>query len=172
MKFSVIIPVYNVEQYLQECIDSIINQTYQDYEVILVNDGSKDNSGGICDRYAAQNPNKIFVYHKENQGALIARDYGIKKSSGDIVLFVDADDCLRNDALQVLYEKFKEHSCDLILFNYSVSPDYCKGQSRFPFSHLQIFEGSEKTEIYDLMITTSKLNNLCIKAVKRNIVDI
>lgn len=169
MKFSVIIPVYNVEQYLQECIDSIINQTYQDYEIILVNDGSEDNSGGICDRYATQNPDKVFVYHKKNEGALIARDYGIKKSSGDIVLFVDADDCLRNDALQLLYERFKEYSCDLILFNYSVSPDYHKGQLRFSFSDLQIFEGEEKLMLYELLITTRKLNNLCIKAVKKEL---
>ena len=171
MKFSVIIPVYNVEQYLEECLDSIIHQTYQNYEIILVDDGSKDSSGEICDKYGAQSPNNIFVYHKINQGPLIARDYGIQKATGDIVLFVDADDCLRNDALQLLYERFKEYSCDLILFNYSISPDYHKGNATVPFYDLQIFENSEKLKIYDLMITTSKLNCLWSKAVKRNLLS-
>ena len=169
MKFSVIIPVYNVEQYLVECIDSIMNQTYRDFEVVLVDDGSKDGSGAICDKYATQSPDKVFVYHKINQGALVAREYGIKKASGEVVLFVDADDCLRNDALQLLEQKFKEHDCDLILFNYSTSSNYGGGASLFPFTDMQIFEGTDKLILYELLITTRKLNNLCIKAVKSNL---
>lgn len=171
MKFSIIIPVYNVEQYLRECIDSIMNQTYQDFEVVLVDDGSTDKSGEICDKYVSRNPDKVFVYHKTNQGVLIARDYGIKKSSGDIILFVDSDDCLRKDALQLLYRNFEEYSCDLILFNFSTSPDYHTQGRNYPFVHLEIFEETDKLKIYDLMIMTSKLNNLCTKALKRNILS-
>lgn len=88
---SVIVPVYNTEQYLPQCIDSILTQTFTDFELILVNDGSTDNSGAICDEYA-QKDNRIIVIHKENEGQSSARNVGLKIKKGEFITFVDSDD--------------------------------------------------------------------------------
>lgn len=90
-KISIIIPVYNVEKYLKDCIDSILMQSMQDYEIILVDDGSTDRSGAICDEYASKKEN-IFAYHKENGGPSDARNLGISKANGEYIVFVDSDD--------------------------------------------------------------------------------
>lgn len=91
MKISVIIPVYNVEKYLNQCIDSIIGQTYQDLEIILINDGSTDKSGSICDAYA-QRDKRIKVIHKQNEGQASARNHGLSVATGDYISFIDSDD--------------------------------------------------------------------------------
>ena len=95
---SIIIPVYNVEQYLQECLDSILSQTYSDFEVILVDDGSPDNSGMICDEYARKN-DRIRVIHQKNSGVSAARNKGLDNAKGEWVTFVDSDDWLNSDFL-------------------------------------------------------------------------
>ena len=83
MKFSILVPVYNVEQYLEQCVESLLNQTYQgDYEIVLVDDGSTDSSGGICDKFKENNSDKIKVIHKENGGHTSARFEAIKNASG------------------------------------------------------------------------------------------
>lgn len=91
MTFSIIIPIYNVEKYLNQCIDSVLIQKFTDYEIILVNDGSPDNCGKICDDYAKQYP-QIKVIHKENGGLSDARNFGIKSAKGDYLIFLDSDD--------------------------------------------------------------------------------
>lgn len=91
MKFSVIIPVYNVEKYLEECVHSVLSQDFQNYEIILVNDGSTDNSGKICDEYV-QKYSQIKVIHKENGGLSDARNFGIREAKGDYLIFLDSDD--------------------------------------------------------------------------------
>ena len=93
MKISVIIPTYNVERYLSTCIEGITNQSYKNIEIILVDDGSNDTSGEICDRYA-QKDDRILVIHKKNGGLSDARNVGIKKASGEYIVFVDSDDFL------------------------------------------------------------------------------
>ncbi|WP_179019472.1 glycosyltransferase [Winogradskyella forsetii] len=98
---SIIIPVYNVEAYLDRCIKSLINQTYKNLEIILVNDGSKDNSGLICDSYARKD-NRIEVYHIENGGSSIARNFGLKKSHGEYIGFVDSDDWVKPEMFEQL----------------------------------------------------------------------
>lgn len=99
---SVIVPVYNVERYLSECIDSLIAQCFQDFELLLIDDGSLDNSGLICDKYAEQNK-RIRVFHKKNEGVSSARNYGIEHASGKWITFVDADDFVGIDFLKGLY---------------------------------------------------------------------
>lgn len=96
-KISVIVPVYNTEQYLPRCIDSILSQTFTDFELLLIDDGSKDNSGKICDEYAAKD-SRIRVFHKKNGGATSARILGINNSCGEFICFVDSDDSMRKDA--------------------------------------------------------------------------
>lgn len=91
MKFSIIIPIYNVEKYLNECIDSVLIQDFRNYEIILVNDGSPDNCGEICDEYANKYP-QVKVIHKENGGLSDARNFGIKEAKGDYLIFLDSDD--------------------------------------------------------------------------------
>lgn len=93
-KISVIVPVYNVEQYLEECVDSILAQTYPDLEIILVDDGTPDSSGQICDRYAERFPDRIKVIHKRNGGAATARNAGLDAATGQYVAFVDSDDTI------------------------------------------------------------------------------
>ena len=101
-RISVIVPIYKVEQYLPRCIDSILAQTFTDFELILVDDGSPDNCGAICDEYAAKD-SRIRVIHKENQGLVAARNAGIDASSGEWIAFVDSDDWIHKDYLKILY---------------------------------------------------------------------
>ena len=112
-KVSVIVPVYNVEDYLRECLDSLINQTLEDIQIILVDDGSKDNSGIICDEYAKKD-SRISVIHKENGGQSSARNAGLEIASGEYVLFVDSDDYIVENALEVLFGNAYEYDVDII----------------------------------------------------------
>ena len=98
---SVIVPVYNVEKYLEECLDSIKNQTFNDIEVILVNDGSTDNSLEICERYCSQDP-RFHLINQENKGQSIARNIGVAESRGELIVFIDSDDIVKIDLLEKL----------------------------------------------------------------------
>ena len=92
-KISIIVPVYNVEQYLRRCIDSILNQSFADFELLLIDDGSKDKSGAICDEYAAKD-SRIRVFHKENGGVSSARNIGLENARGEWLSFIDGDDVI------------------------------------------------------------------------------
>lgn len=116
-KISVIVPVYNVEDYLQECIDSILGQTYKNLEIILVDDGSTDNSSKICDIYEKKD-NRIKVIHKENGGVSSSRNEGLKHVTGDYIGFVDSDDFIDNRMYEKLYNKIKEYDADIIKCNF------------------------------------------------------
>ena len=112
--FSIIIPVYNSQNTINRLIDSILNQQFQDYEIIIVNDGSKDNSGTVILEYQ---DSRIKYYYKDNGGISDARNYGLDRANGKYILFADADDFLEENALDVLY-KATSDNCDLICFNY------------------------------------------------------
>lgn len=117
MLFSIIVPVYKVEKYIKKCIESVQAQSFSDYELILVDDGSPDGSPQICDEYAAIDE-RIIVIHKENGGVVSARNAGIAKAAGQYILFVDADDWIAEDALQELADIVSEHNApDTILFD-------------------------------------------------------
>lgn len=113
---SIIVPVYNVEKYLKKCIESIINQTYSNLEIILVDDGTKDNSGMICDEYA-QKDNRIKVIHKENGGLSDARNAGMRMATGEYIAFVDGDDYIENDMYEFLYNELKKENADISICN-------------------------------------------------------
>ena len=108
-KISVIVPVYNVEKYLHECIDSILAQTFTDFELILVNDGSRDNSGAICDEYANKDK-RITIIHQKNQGQAAARNNGVKIARGEWIHFVDSDDLIHPQMLELLYGAVDENT--------------------------------------------------------------
>ena len=116
MKYSVIIPVYNVEKYIDRCLKSIISQNYDDLEIIVIDNGSTDSSGSICDTYASEYSN-ISVYHIENHGVGSARNFGLSKARGEFIYFVDSDDYLVSN----LFADFAEtivSDLDLAVVNY------------------------------------------------------
>ena len=111
-KISVIVPVYNVEAYLERCVESILQQTYAHFELILINDGSTDSSGQICDHLASQYEN-IKVYHIENSGVSNARNMGIQLATGSWVTFIDSDDFVTQDYLATLASAVEGGECRL-----------------------------------------------------------
>lgn len=116
VKISIIIPIYNVEKYLRECLDSLINQTFKDIEIICINDGSTDSSLSILEDYA-QKDNRIILINQENQGQGVARNNGIDISKGEYIAFVDPDDFIELDAFQILYDYTKTNA-DVIQFDW------------------------------------------------------
>ncbi len=160
--FSIVIPVYNVEPFLEECLQSILNQTFSDYEVILVDDGSKDGSGMLCDRYAASDP-RFQAYHKQNEGQLASRIYGMERASGLYILSPDSDDMLRMDALETLKSVADWSDADLLLFNGSRKRDFS-----VPWIKSELVPGIllEKESLYELICTGTNLNNMALKCFK------
>ena len=117
MFFSVIVPVYKVEKYLPDCIESVLNQTFSDFELILVDDGSPDSCPEICDSYKEKD-DRIKVVHKPNGGLASARRAGIKAASGDYVFNLDSDDLIENDVLESAYKIIKDTDCEIVSFAY------------------------------------------------------
>lgn len=116
VRFSVIVPVYNVEKYLDQCVQSVINQDFKNWELLLIDDGSTDASSKMCDEYA-ENDDRITVIHKENGGASEARNCGLDNSSGEFVLFLDSDDYWNNNnALNEINDKITLSNCDVVIF--------------------------------------------------------
>lgn len=111
-EISVIVPVYNVEQYLPQCLDSIINQTFKDIEIICINDGSTDNSGKILEQYA-QKDDRIKIIHQENQGLSVARNNGMAQAIGEYVSFIDSDDFIHPKFIETLYQAIIQNDCDI-----------------------------------------------------------
>ena len=113
-KISVIVPVYNTEKYLHRCIDSILSQTFTDFELLLINDGSKDSSGAICDEYAAKD-NRVRVFHKENGGVSSARNLGLDNAQGEWIAFVDSDDYMFPDMLERMLSALELKKSDIVI---------------------------------------------------------
>lgn len=118
-KISIIVPIYNVELYLEKCLNSIINQTYTNIEIILVNDGSQDRCGEICEQYA-QKDSRIKVIHKENGGLSDARNRGIEFATGKYIGFVDSDDYIASDMYEYLYKLIKEENADVSICDFYI----------------------------------------------------
>ena len=117
MFFSVIVPVYKVEEYLPACIESVLSQTFSDFELILVDDGSPDRCGEICESYKEKD-NRIKVIHKPNGGLASARKAGIQIAKGDYVFNLDSDDLIENDTLEYAYNKITDTNCEILTFSY------------------------------------------------------
>lgn len=169
IKFSIIVPVYNVEKYIDQCISSILSQTYKEYEVILVNDGSKDSCGVICDNYA-QNNERIKALHKENGGLSSARNAGLDVAEGEYVLFLDSDDYWDDSMmLQKIHESICKTNSDIYVF----------GMKKFFQSTGRYEEREVKKGEITFMANSTKLlmeNNLfvacaCDKVVRRKLIE-
>ena len=126
-KISIVVPVYNVENYIEECINSIINQTYKNLEIILVDDGSTDSSGKICDKFA-KNDDRIKVIHKKNEGLGKTRNVRILESTGDYLFFVDSDDFIDLNTIEKLYNRSNNGTMDLVICDYYKYYNNCKGE--------------------------------------------
>ena len=123
---SIIIPVYNVEKYLRVCLDSVINQSYSDYEVIMVDDGSTDSSPAICDEYC-QKDSRFTVIHQENMGLASARNTGIRAAKGQYLYFIDSDDCIHPDLLKIMVSAAEDYDANLVQVDLaSVPEDFTK----------------------------------------------
>ena len=122
---SVIVPVYNVEKYLNRCVNSIANQTYKNLEIILVDDGATDSSGKLCDQLASQDE-RIKVIHKMNGGLSDARNVGLSNANGEYICFIDSDDWIEKNYVQYLYELMLDNSCEIAGCSYRKCEDICK----------------------------------------------
>ena len=141
-KITVIVAVYNVENYLEKCLESLINQTYKNLEIIVINDGSTDNSGEICQEYA-QKDNRIVYIEKDNGGQSEARNMGLDRMTGSYVTFVDSDDWVELDYVEILYKKITEYQADIAVGNY-----YSFNQTEGMY-YFHIFGDSYYEKVYD-----------------------
>ncbi len=131
---SVIIPIYNAERYLEQCVESVLHQTYQNLEILLIDDGSTDRSGNICNALAKKD-SRICVYHKLNGGSASARNYALQKASGSYVAFIDSDDYIMPDMIETLVSGLESHDADIAACNYDMV--YENGKQRL---HPVIFQ--------------------------------
>lgn len=168
IKFSVLIPVYNVEKYLKQCIDSVLTQSYDNFEMILVDDGSTDSSGKICDEYA-DTFDFIKVIHQKNAGQFTARQNCLKFSTGDYCIFLDADDYWELNLLDKVQILIKKHQCDMVIFDRKDVFENTVIKVKLPFNNEYVFVNEKKEELYKMLLEGTLLNNLVLKVFKRNL---
>ncbi|MBE6949082.1 MAG: glycosyltransferase [Ruminococcaceae bacterium] len=172
MLISYLVPVYNVEKYIRQCLDSILSQSGAEFEVLLLDDGSTDSSGTICDEYARAYPNIVRVIHKENEGVLKNRCRGFVMAKGDWYVSVDPDDCIKENHLQTIVAAIEQYDCDMLMFDYeSFYPDGRTEPSGIDIQDIQIYENGGKQDIYKKRLLKNKYNNMWTKAIKRSVVD-
>lgn len=148
-KISIIVPIYKVESYLRKCIDSILNQTFTDFELILVNDGSPDNCGKICDEYANKD-HRIIVIHKENGGVSSARNAGIEAANGQYIGFVDSDDYIHEKMYEILYENARLYHSDIAQCNFLKVDQSSDIESNVDMSNLRIKQYTNMDALHQL----------------------
>ena len=170
VRLSVIIPVYNVKLYLRQCVDSVLAQTYQDLQVILVNDGSTDSSGILCDQLAQQD-SRIQVVHKQNGGLSDARNAGLKVATGDYVAFLDSDDVyLLSDGLAQLMALAQAEQPDVLLFQaVDVYPNHQSVRKAYDEDYMATHTG---TEVFAQLVRTQSFNmSACFQLIRRELLE-
>lgn len=165
IEFSIIIPIYNSEKYISEAIESVKKQTYDSWELILIDDGSTDRSGVICDQYA-EDP-QIKVLHFDNAGQTMSRIRGIEEAKGEYLLVIDSDDFLDNNCLEKVKKAINASKCDMILFGYRLFGDDNKNVA-FPLEPLKVYNNIDL--IKQVILYTN--HGLCNKVVKTKIVQL
>ncbi len=126
MKISIVVPIYNAEKYLDRCIQSILNQSYKDLEIILIDDGSTDSSNKICNNYQKRD-NRIKFISQKNEGVSAARNRGISEATGEFIGFVDSDDYIQPNMYETLYGLINKYNCDISICGYFIEyPEYTK----------------------------------------------
>ena len=164
-KISVIVPVYKVEPYLRQCVDSILSQTYVNLEIILVDDGSPDNCGDICDEYSKKD-NRVIVIHKENGGLSDARNVGIEISTGECLTFIDSDDWVEIDMIELLHNNLTKHNADISIcgfYNAYVNKNIPRYENR------DLFLLNSEQAVCECFISGKITTVACIKLYKKHI---
>lgn len=172
LTITVCIPVFNVEGYLRNCLDSILSQNYARFNVVLIDDGSTDASGFICDEYAAKHPHQLTVVHKENEGLLLARRDGFKLANGDYVMCVDSDDMLLPGALSAVAKTAEYSNADVIRYGYTRNAS--DSLSACPAIVDSMLRMRSKQEMIAMLCrsTDGSQNSMWSKAVRRSCVDV
>lgn len=163
---SVIVPVYNVEDLLSKCVDSILDQSFKDFELLLIDDGSKDKSGCICEEYAKKD-SRISVYHKKNGGLSSARNYGVERALGNYITFIDSDDFIDKSMLEILHNNMIDNNVDLSITGVR---DIYDRKSSIDADREKMLLNSEET--LKLMLMGKKINVYAVsKLYKRSIFE-
>lgn len=165
-KISIIVPIYKVEGYINKCIDSILNQTYKNLEIILVDDGSPDNSGKICDEYAEKDK-RIKVIHKKNEGVSIARNIGIENASGGYIAFSDPDDYIGENYILYLYEMCINNKSEISICGIKSEVDNVIIDNEKKIKKIM----NKEEALKELLNEEYYYGNVCTKMFKRNIVE-
>ena len=172
IKFSIIVPIYNVENYLTKCVESLINQTYKNIEIILVDDGSPDNSPAICDKFSAKD-DRIKVIHKENGGLVSARQTGAEIATGDYVICVDGDDWASHKLCEKVYEIIKDNPVDIVCFGYFSATETQSLAKPLPYEKGLYSRKDIERKIFPMLIQTKKATyfspSIALKAFKIDI---
>lgn len=167
MGFSIVVPVYNGEQYLETCISSVMAQSVSDWELILVDDGSTDQSGFLLDRYAAED-SRVRTIHQRNSGQFFARQRGIDAAAGEYVLFLDSDDCLEANCLETLETHIEGRQPDILLYTARVYRDNADSGNTIGV----ISDGEQPIDrkwLLERLISSCDLNSLWLKAIRREL---
>ena len=170
--FSILIPVYNVEKYLDECLKSVVGQTFSDFEVILIDDGSSDNSGTICDEYQKKYEN-IKVIHKKNEGLISARIVARENAIGERIVFLDADDILAVNALEIIFKAIEAFHCDCVVYQLKrVASDAVFDGYEGENSPIIDRVIADKRQLFKYILSSPSNNSLCLKCFHRNVFKI
>lgn len=167
---SVLIPVYNMETYIRQCLDSVLAQTYTDFEVIICDDGSVDSGGMLCDKYAERDT-RITVFHKQNEGILKTRRFLLERAKGTFVLWVDADDWIEEDLLKKTVECAWNTGSDVVMFGYCKVTDAGEKikYAADAYPNYSIYRGKTLHRIYRDFVSSSELNYLWQKLIARKL---
>lgn len=164
---SIIVAVYNVADYVEECVRCLLGQTYRNLEVVIVDDGSSDGSGAICDGLQAADP-RVIVVHKDNGGLSDARNAGLRRSSGELVMFVDGDDLVSPDLVEHLYNVLESTGADVSICDPCHMED---GDAPAYVAHSKVEELSAEEAIEEMLYQTSFLFSACAKLFKSSLLD-
>lgn len=166
-KVSIIVPVYKAEKYLHRCIDSLLNQTISDIEVILINDCSPDNSVDIINQYVAKDTRVLLINHEKNQGPMMARYHGYSKATGDYITFCDSDDTLPNNAIETMLDEAYRSGADVI----SGTVKYLMDNGDYFIWTNKLTYGKDKLSVFKSMLQGEFHHNLCSRLFKRSILQ-
>ncbi len=170
-KYSIVIPIYNCERFIDRCIKSIINQSYKNIELILINDGSTDNSNIICKKYS-ENDNRIVYIEQKNSGVSSARNKGIEKATGDYITFVDSDDYIEKNTLELLNKIIEKEKCDIIKYGYVKESRFLKKTYEFSIEkNININRESYNEKVYPYIFQTYDLSNIWNAIYKKEVIS-
>jgi len=171
-EITVIVPVYNVEKYLRRCIESILHQTYNDIEIIMVNDGSTDKSGDICDQYQTKYKN-ITVFHKENGGLSSARNFGLERANSPYISFIDSDDWISKDMYEHMIKLMEKNNSDIVSIKYAMVGEENTNINLKEKNNLLVMSNLEALEFYMRLGISHSINDysVCTKLYKKSLFD-